>query len=81
LNAWHAGEQARLAEARAAEHAAERAWRRGWALALLWAGLLAASLSALLLRSAPQQAWRGSVNVAARPWCLSSSAGARPGPC
>lgn len=59
LNAWHAGEQARLTEARAAVHGAERAWRRGWALGVLWASLLAASSTALLLRGAPQRAWRG----------------------
>ncbi|MCO5976933.1 hypothetical protein [Ideonella oryzae] len=58
LNAWHAAEQARLAEVRAAAQGVDRAWRRGWVLGLIWAGLLALSLSALLLRGAPQQAWR-----------------------
>lgn len=79
LNAWQAGEQARLAEARAAEHAATLAWRRGWTLALLWAGLLAASLSALLLRGAPRQAWQW-FRQRRRPAseCLSSPAGRPP---
>lgn len=79
LNAWQAAEQGRLTEARAAEHAATQAWRRGWTLALLWAGLLAASLSALLLRGAPRQAWQW-FRQRRRPAseCLSSPAGRPP---